>query len=114
MTQQAELLNIVDKLPPKYFGEVIDFAGYLQQKAQQAAAQQEVNPLPITPQNLTVQEAMKRGLGLGTGSRIDPEEAVKRCSGIFKQLDIPLSSDDFLVMRQQERELENQLDGSTL
>jgi len=35
MTQQAELLRNIDTLPPKYFGEVIDFVGYLRQKAQQ-------------------------------------------------------------------------------
>ena len=35
MTQQAELLKNIDTLPQKYFGEVIDFVGYLQQKAQQ-------------------------------------------------------------------------------
>ena len=109
MTRQAELWNIVDKLPPKYFGEIIDFAGYLQYKARQ-----EVKPLSGTSQNLTAQEAMERGLGLGTGSRIDPAEAVKRCSGIFKRLDIPLSSDDLLAMRQKERELENRLDGAAL
>jgi len=34
MTQQAELLRKIDALPPKYFGEVIDFVGYLQKKAQ--------------------------------------------------------------------------------
>jgi len=67
-------------------------------------------PITQKPKNLTSQEAIKRGLGLGTGSRIDPAEAIKRCSGIFKRLDIPLSSDDFLAMRQQERELENRLD----
>ena len=32
MTQQAELLRKIEKLPPQYFGEVIDFVGYLQQK----------------------------------------------------------------------------------
>ena len=40
MTQQAELLNIVDKLPQKYFVEIINFAGYLQHKVRQEAAQQ--------------------------------------------------------------------------
>jgi hypothetical protein len=35
MTQQAELLNKINKLPPKYFGEVIDFVSYLQYKARQ-------------------------------------------------------------------------------
>jgi len=35
MIQQAELLNKIDKLPPQYIGEVYDFVGYLQQKAQQ-------------------------------------------------------------------------------
>jgi len=33
MTQQAELLNKINKLPPQYFGEVINFVGYFQQKA---------------------------------------------------------------------------------
>ena len=35
MTQQAELFKKLEKLPQKYFGEVIDFVGYLQHKAQQ-------------------------------------------------------------------------------
>jgi len=35
MTQQAELLKKIDTLPPKYLGEVIEFIGYLQHKAQQ-------------------------------------------------------------------------------
>jgi len=35
MTQQAELLKKIDALPPKYFGEVIDFVGYLEKKARQ-------------------------------------------------------------------------------
>ena len=34
MTQQAELIKEIEKLPSKYFGEVLDFVGYLQQKAQ--------------------------------------------------------------------------------
>ena len=33
MTQQAELLKNIEKLPPQYLGEVIDFVGYLQHKA---------------------------------------------------------------------------------
>lgn len=35
MTQQAELLRKIDKLPPKFFSEIIDFVAYLQHKAQQ-------------------------------------------------------------------------------
>jgi hypothetical protein len=34
MTQQAELMRKIDKLPPQYIGEMIDFVGYLQHKAQ--------------------------------------------------------------------------------
>jgi hypothetical protein len=34
MTQQAELINKIEKIPPKYFGEIVDFLGYLQNKAQ--------------------------------------------------------------------------------
>jgi len=39
MTQQAELYKRIDTLPPKYFGEVIDFVGYLEHKARQETAQ---------------------------------------------------------------------------
>jgi hypothetical protein len=43
MTQQAELLHKFERLlpilPPKYFGEIIDFMGYLQYKAQHEAAE---------------------------------------------------------------------------
>ena len=34
MTEHAELLKKIDTLPPKYYGEVFDFVGYLQQRAQ--------------------------------------------------------------------------------
>ena len=37
MTQQAEIMNKIDKIPQKYIGEVIDFLGYLQHKAEQEA-----------------------------------------------------------------------------
>jgi len=39
MTQKAELHRRIDTLPSKYFGEVIDFVGYLEHKARQEAAQ---------------------------------------------------------------------------
>ena len=54
MTQQADLLKRLEKLPPQYFGEVINFVEYLQQKAKQEqtdeitqtmAAREWVNPL---------------------------------------------------------------------
>ena len=35
MTQQAELIRNIDKLPPKFFREIIDFVAFLQYKAQQ-------------------------------------------------------------------------------
>jgi len=41
MTQQAELLNEIEKIPQKYFGEVINFLGYLQHKALQEASNSE-------------------------------------------------------------------------
>ena len=34
MTQHAELVREIDKLSPKYLGEVFDFVGYLRQKEQ--------------------------------------------------------------------------------
>lgn len=32
---QVDIMNKIDKIPPKYFGEVIDFLEYVQHKAQQ-------------------------------------------------------------------------------
>jgi len=34
MTERADLLKEIDKLPSKYFGEVLDFVEYIQKKAQ--------------------------------------------------------------------------------
>ena len=34
MTGRAELLEEIDKLPPKFFDEVFDFISYLQQKVE--------------------------------------------------------------------------------
>ena len=59
---------------------------------------------------MTAQGAMDRGLGFGGGSRIDPAEAVERCSGIMQRLGFSFSSDDFLAMRRQDKELEDRLD----
>jgi coproporphyrinogen III oxidase len=33
MTGHAELLQEIERLPPQYFGEVVDFVAYLRQKA---------------------------------------------------------------------------------
>jgi hypothetical protein len=38
MVERAVLIKEIDRLPPKYFGEVYDFVGYLRHKAQQAEA----------------------------------------------------------------------------
>jgi hypothetical protein len=59
---------------------------------------------------MTAQEAMDRGLGFGGGPRIDPAEAVERCCGIMQRLGFSFSSDDFLAMRRQDKELEDRLD----
>jgi hypothetical protein len=48
--------------------------------------------------------------GLGPGPRVDPMEAIERCSGLAKRLGINLSSDEFLEMRRQDKELEDRLD----
>jgi len=37
MIERAVLQKEIDSLPPKYFGEVYDFVGYLRLKAQKAA-----------------------------------------------------------------------------
>jgi hypothetical protein len=40
MTQQAVLLKEIDGLPPKYFEQVVDFVGYLRNKAMNENAPQ--------------------------------------------------------------------------
>ena len=39
MTKYAVLQREIETLPPKYFGEVVNFVGYLQKKAQQEAVE---------------------------------------------------------------------------
>ena len=83
-----------------------------------AKVELKVIPFPVNKEEksryLTAQEAKERGLGFGNGSRIDPVEAIKRCSGITKQFGISLSTDEFLASRQQDKELENRLDGDAV
>ena len=67
-------------------------------------------PVAESSRGMTAQEAIDRGLGFGDGPRIDPMEAIERCAGLAKRLGINLSSDEFLEMRRQERELEDRLD----
>jgi len=67
-------------------------------------------PVAEVSHYMTAQEAMDRGLGLGSGPRIDPIKAIEQCDGLFKRLGINLSSDDFLEMRRQDKELEDRLD----
>ena len=67
-------------------------------------------PVAETPVRMTAQEAIDRGLGFGGGPRIDPAEAISRCSGITKRLGFTFSSDDFLAMRRQDKELEDRFD----
>jgi len=57
MTQQAELLQKIDTIPTEYFGEVIDFVGYLQQKARQNTAQINKQHREPSPQALSKQFA---------------------------------------------------------
>jgi len=85
MTQQAELLKKINKLPLKYFDEVIDFVGYLQNKAQQ-----EKN-------DTNAYEA-------GTNS-----EWVNPLFGLGKTMGSTLTLDRFMEMQNEEiaREIEN-------
>ena len=41
---------------------------------------------------------------------VKAREAIENCDGLFKRLGINLSSDEFLEMRRQDRELEDRLD----
>ena len=67
-------------------------------------------PAAETSVSMTAQEAIDRGLGFGGDPRIDPAEAVERCCGIMQRLGFSLSSDDFLALRRQDKELEDRLD----
>lgn len=67
-------------------------------------------PAAEAPLAMTAQEAKERGLGFGNGHRIDPLEAIKRCSGITKKFGINLTSDDFLAMSKKDKTLENRFE----
>jgi hypothetical protein len=69
-----------------------------------------LKPIAETHGFLTAQEILDSGLGFGAGPRLDPIEAIKRCSGIAKRHGLTLSSDDFLLISRQDKELENRLD----
>ena len=83
MTQQVELLRKIDKLPHKYFGEMIEFLGYLQHKAQQEQTNDNTE--------IAVSEWVNPLLGLG------------------KAMGSTLTLDRFREMQQEEiaREIEN-------
>lgn len=67
-------------------------------------------PVTETSLYMTAQDAIDHSLGFGSGLRIDPMEAINRCSGITKRLGFNLSSDDFLELNRQDKELEDRLD----
>ena len=63
--------------------------------------------------DITAQKAMDGWMGFGSNPPFDPvkaREAIRQCDGLFKRLGINLSSDEFLEMRRQDRELEDRLD----
>jgi hypothetical protein len=95
VTQQAELINKIEKLPPKYFGEVIDFVGYLQQKAQKEKEDEAAS-----------YKAMAAGTEL-------EQEARKWCNpllGLGKAKGATLTLDRFMEMQQEEIIHENEND----
>ena len=88
MTQQVEIMNKIDKIPPKYFGEVIDFLGYLQHKAEQEA--NDTKPEQNSCESITQIPTDSNGKFLLTRDVI--EEIEKTCphtsalSGILSEL----------------------------
>ena len=86
MTQQAELLQKIDTLPPEYFGEVFDFVGFLQQKARRK-----------TEAYSNVQTAV-------SGKWVNP------LFGLGKKLGVTLTLDRFMEMQREEVERENEND----
>ena len=47
-------------------------------------------------------------------NRIKAQEAIKNCSGLARRMGVNFSSDDFLAMRRQDKELEDRLDAAKL
>jgi len=87
MTQQAELLQKIDTLPPEYFGEVIDFVGYLQQKARQETT-----------------SASSNAQTTASGKWVNP------LLGLGKTIGASLTLDRFMELQQEEIEQENKND----
>jgi len=86
MTQQAELLQKVETLPPKYLGEVIDFAGYLQQKARQET------------------------VSAGNTQVIASDKWINPLLGLGKTIGASLTLDRFMELQQEEIEREDEND----
>jgi len=92
MTQQVELLRKIDSLPPKYFGEVIDFVGYLQKKAQNE------------------DNGDNKAMAAGTEREQKVREWCNPLLGLGKTIGASLTLDRFMELQQEEIELENKYD----
>ena len=84
MTRHAELVREIDKLSPKYLGEVFDFVGYLRQKEQ----------------NDTV----------GTGRKKEVQEWRNPLYGLARKKGATLTLDRFMEMQREEKTCENEND----
>ena len=94
MTRQAELLSKIEKLPPQYFGEVIDFVEYLQKKTQNDNAD-ETKAMPADTEH-------------GWEAR----EWRNPLLGLAEEKGATLTLNRFMEMQQEEIERENRNDQS--
>jgi len=78
MTQQAELFREIDRIPQKYFGEVINFLGYLQHKAQQEASDNELEKILPTGNNEKIRFTREE-----LDEMVKNSKAVQELSGIL-------------------------------
>ena len=88
MTRHVELLRKIDELPPQYFGEVIDFVGYLQQKVKKDIA----------------------SAATGTGRKQEAGEWRNPLLGLAREKGATLTLDRFMELQRDENTRENEND----
>jgi len=98
MIERAVLHKEIDRLPQKYFGEVIDFVGYLQHKAQQVVQNDNENEVETYKAMAADKEREK-----------EAREWRNPLLGLGKAMGSTLTLDRFMRMQQEEiaREIEN-------
>ena len=114
MVERSVLLQEIDSLPPKYFGEVLDFVGYLRQKAQNesgndAARDSGQTILPLGKRPEGTYDAAYMAMAADTERETEAREWCTPLYGLARSKGATLTLDRFMEMQHEEiaREIES-------